>query len=170
MPAGGILALDLATTVGFCAGMPGQKLIYGTVRLPSQKGEGAVFNRFREWLLDQITVHDPRLIVYEAPILTGARTTPQTALRLMGLVSHTVEIAYAREVRIEPANNLTVKKFMTGSGRAEKPDMVAAARDRGFNPNDHNCADAIAIFLWSEARHAPKVQRAAGPLFSNPGT
>jgi Holliday junction resolvasome RuvABC endonuclease subunit len=134
--------------------------------LPADRGDGAFFARFRQWLLDQLTIHDPRLMVYEAPLITGARTHFQTVFRLMGLCSHVEEIGHIREIRTERANNQTVKRFLTGSGRAEKIDMLESCRQRGYDPPDHNAADAIGIFLYAEAKHAPQVTRAAGVLFA----
>lgn len=49
-----------------------------------------------------------------------------------------------------PCNGLTVqaiKKFMTGKGNATKEEMIAAARQKGFNPETDDEADAIAIML-----------------------
>ena len=40
----------------------------------------------------------------------------------------------------------TIKKFWTGKGNAKKPDMLQAARERGYNPTDDNAADALAIY------------------------
>lgn len=40
---------------------------------------------------------------------------------------------------------MTVKKFATGSGRADKNDMLMAAAQRYTFPRDHNIADAIHI-------------------------
>ena len=37
----------------------------------------------------------------------------------------------------------------TGKGNADKQAMIAAVRERGFEPADDNEADAIAILLWA---------------------
>ncbi len=162
---GGILALDLGTCTGFACAPPGGEPVYGHVWLPSDRGDGAYFNRFRGWLLDRVTVLAPRLIVYEAPLITATATSVSTVMRLFGLAAHTIEIAYAREVRCEPANNSTVKKFVTDNGRAKKPEVMAAIRARGWHPENDNVGDALAVMLWAESKWAPKVTRAAGPLF-----
>ena len=39
--------------------------------------------------------------------------------------------------------------FTTGKGNADKQAMIAAMRERGFEPADDNEADAIAILLWA---------------------
>ena len=43
----------------------------------------------------------------------------------------------------------TIKRFATGKGNADKQAMIAAMRERGFEPADDNEADAIAILLWA---------------------
>jgi Holliday junction resolvasome RuvABC endonuclease subunit len=43
----------------------------------------------------------------------------------------------------------TIKRFATGKGNAHKQAMIAAIRERGFEPKDDNEADAIAILLWA---------------------
>lgn len=159
-----LLALDLGTRTGWACGMPGEDPAHGHIRLPNDRGDGAFFGAFRRFLLDHITVRAPRLIVYEAPLITGQMTHVQTVFRLFGLAAHTVEIAHIREVRCEPANNATVKKFVTDNGRAKKPEVMDAIRARGWDPDDENEADALAVFLWAESKWS-KVTRAAGPLF-----
>ncbi len=44
----------------------------------------------------------------------------------------------------------TVKRFITGKGNANKQAVIAAIKARGFEPEDDNEADAIAILLWAE--------------------
>ena len=43
----------------------------------------------------------------------------------------------------------TIKRFIAGKGNADKAAVIAAIRDRGFNPTDDNEADALAILLWA---------------------
>jgi Holliday junction resolvasome RuvABC endonuclease subunit len=162
------MACDLGTCTGWAVALPGAEPVYGHWRLPSDRGDGAFFNRFRQLLLDHITVHAPRLIVYEAPLITASATSVSTVMRLFGLAAHTLEIAYAREVRCEAANNSTVKKYVTDNGRAKKPEVMDAIRARGWNPENDNVGDALAVLLWAESKFAPRVTRAAGPLFSRP--
>ena len=42
----------------------------------------------------------------------------------------------------------TIKKHATGTGNAGKAEMIAA-RVRGFNPQDDNEADALALLAWA---------------------
>lgn len=163
-----LLALDLGTCTGWACARPGGTPAFGHWWLPADRGDGAFFNRFRRLLLDHVTVHAPRLIVFEAPLITAQQTNVQTVMRLFGLSSHTIEIAYAREIRCERANNASVKKFVTDNGRAKKPQVMDAIRARGWEPENDNVADALAVLLWAESKWAPQVNRAAGPLFAEP--
>ncbi len=46
----------------------------------------------------------------------------------------------------------TIKKHATGKGNAGKEEMISAARNRGFSPEDDNEADALAMLDWALAR------------------
>jgi len=141
---------------------------HGSKLLPGPQGEGAVFCAYEAWLKAALARWQPRLVVYEAPFLDRKKTPLVTATRLIGLGVITVKCCHEAHIyRVESVSNSAVKRFMTGSGRGvDKLDMIAAVRRFGFPVTEHNCADAIGIFLWAESRHAPQVRRAAGPFFA----
>jgi Holliday junction resolvasome RuvABC endonuclease subunit len=148
-------------------GAPAEEITHGSVQLPAREGEGAVFWTYENWLMDALARWQPRLVVYEAPFLDHKKTSMQTATRLIGLGVITVKCCYEAKVyRVENVENAVVKKFATGSGRAEKIDVIKAVRRFGFDVDEDNEADAIAIWLYGEARHAPHITRGAGPLFA----
>jgi Holliday junction resolvasome RuvABC endonuclease subunit len=61
----------------------------------------------------------------------------------------------------------TIKRFMTGRGNATKEEMVAAARLRGFEPQTHDEADALAILsLALKTIGLPKVCRGDGSFLA----
>ncbi|MCL5459626.1 hypothetical protein M3M33_13405, partial [Loigolactobacillus coryniformis] len=45
-----------------------------------------------------------------------------------------------------------IKKFWTGNGRATKEMMIAEANKRGFDTDNANCADAIALLNYVIAK------------------
>lgn len=154
-----ILALDLATRVGWACGAPDGEPLYGTKVLPSTGEDiGRFADAYNTWLLDMITLEGPALIVFEAPVLP-CKTTPATARKLMGLAWHTEFVCRLREVRCSEHHLQSVKKFFAGSGRAEKDDMMAAARRQGWDPKDDNAADALG--LWACAVHEKAPRHAA---------
>lgn len=151
-----ILALDLATRTGWCVGAPDEDPRYGTKVLPSTGEDiGRFAYAFNEWLLDMITLESPALIVFEAPILAG-KTNLNTARKLTGLAWHTEFVANHRQVRCAEHHLQSVKKFFAGSGRADKAEMIAAARRLGFDPKDDNAADAIGLWCCTVHERAPQ--------------
>ena len=137
------------------------------MQLPSREGEGAVFLAYEIWLMHALRKWQPRLVVYEAPFINHQRTSISVATRLIGLGVLTVKCCHeARVYRVERADHSTVKKAIMGVGKGAKADMIFAVRQHGFDPEDDNSADAVAIWLWAERRHAPQVKRAAGALFA----
>lgn len=165
---GGLLTLDLATCSGFAYGYPGEQPKYGSFQLSSAQGEGRLFLSFERWLKAMLREWQPKVMVYEAPILPRAGTSFQTATRLIGLGVLAEKVGTEMEVPlVERANNATVKKWISGHGRSGKSSIQSVVEAYGWRPKDDNASDALAIFLWAEARHAPNVTRGLnGPLFA----
>lgn len=177
-PTDGILALDLATVTGFAYGdlpdsLPTPLEVAGGVRIPtvthgtfrsgdSKTEDKIFFKTFFNWLDDHITFFNPRLIIFEAPIHTGGRTSFQTARRLMGLATLVDTLCGLRDVPIaKEADIATIKKHFTGSGRAKKPDMIRQCHALGWQPNDDNAADAIALWHFATTNVIEKGWRLA---------
>ena len=51
----------------------------------------------------------------------------------------------------------TIKKFITGKGNAGKKQVIKAIKARGFDPQDDNQADALAILHWAIEEGPAKV-------------
>ncbi|ACA18448.1 putative bacteriophage-related protein [Methylobacterium sp. 4-46] len=161
-----ILALDLATRCGWACGAPGSEPTYGTKVLPSTGEDiGRFADAFNTWLLDMITLEDPGVVVFEAPVMSGT-TSLAAARKLYGLAWHTEFACRLRQVRVMEHHLQSVKKFFAGSGRADKAAMIAAAERQGWAPKDDNAADALG--LWACAVHQLAPQHAGrfqlGPL------
>ena len=151
-----ILALDLATSIGFACGAPDSEPAYGTKVLPSTGEDiGRFAYAYNEWLTDMLTIEDPVLVVFEAPILAG-KTNPSTTRKLMGLAWHTEFVCNVRQVRYMEHHLQSVKKFFAGSGRADKADMMAAARRQGWNPKSFDAADALGLWACAVHEKAPQ--------------
>ncbi len=151
-----ILALDLATKTGWAVGSPDGEPRYGTKVLPSTGEDiGRFAAAYNEWLLDMITLENPALIVFEAPILAG-QTTLTTARKLGGLAWHTEFVCNLRQVRCAEHHLQSVKKFFAGSGRADKAAMMEAARRHGWDPKDDNAADALGLWACTVHEKAPQ--------------
>ena len=127
---------------------------FGTWHL-AKTGEdvGRFIGSYDDQLNAAIDLERPDRLVFEAPLMLGGGDTNITTTRkLMGLASHTEFVCHRRGIVCREANVSTVKKFWAGTGRAKKPEMIAAARRWGHAVRDDNQADALG--LWSYQVHA----------------
>ena len=169
-----ILALDLATVTGWAVGdlvPPAPTPLEGACGAgePSQfsgsKRLGAAHNSvvelataFENWLADMVAVHKPNAIVFEAMLPVKAQSSRDSA-RVALVLNETLErFCQRRRIWNRKVWVSTLKKHATGSGRAKKPEMIKAARARGWNPKDDNEADALWLLDLARAlMSAPKV-------------
>jgi len=145
-----ILALDLATKTGWAFGKDGdqpRQCLSGTQDFSLRRGEshGLIFLRFRKWLCAFSIPGEKILICHEQAHHRGAAAT---AL-ISGLIAETQAFAAEHGFEIMPVHSLTLKKFATGSGRADKEVMIQKAIEAGFNPADDNEADAIHLLRYA---------------------
>lgn len=143
------LALDLATQTGFCFGPAdtGEVPTIGHVRMPSTGPDvGRFLCAWQDWLEPKVREVEPTLLIFEAPILAG-QTQIATTRKLQGMAGVTEMVAHRHGIEVAELSTSTVKKALTGSGRAEKADMMAAARAYGFDPQVSDEADAFGIWL-----------------------
>lgn len=161
---GNILALDLATHCGWAVNPPHEEPDFGTEVLPSTgKNVGRFIAAYDVWLRQMLEIQKPVLVIYEQPSLF-AKSTPDTVIKLNGLATHTEFICHKQGLKCLSANPSQLKKFFTGSGKAKKDDMVAAARRRGWRVGDDNQADACAVRAWAIYCYAAPEFRAAFEL------
>lgn len=179
MRGGGILALDLSKSgTGWAYGHPavlrsrtaievaieGERVtpLSGTQRMGvAADSMGAVFDRFSNWLADTVTTFGPTALVFEAPPPRMDKAGINAGRLLIGLASVTEMIGERRGLRVYEVASNTVRKHFCGDGRAQKDDVVAECRRRGWEPVDHNAADALALLDYAVACLAPRGTRAA---------
>lgn len=170
-----ILALDLATSTGVCAGNSGAAPHAWTVSLGGLPDDRRFSNvlRLTHAIIEE---HTPDLIVVEAPV--GG---PKASAYLIGLVACVRGCSFDMGIRCETAHlatvrrhfigkNLTVKHFphlkMAAAKKAIKSEVIHQCRLVGWNPQDDNEADAMAIWDWACAVFAPRYQaKPLGGLF-----
>ena len=143
-----VVALDLGTSMGWALRL-GTDTHSGTVSFrPSRyDGGGMRYLRFRSWL-DQLAVeHMLPEAVYFEEVRRHAAT--DAAHVFGGLLATLTAWCEERCIPYQGVPVGTWKRHACGKGNASKDDVVAAIRERGFNPTDDNEADAIAILLWA---------------------
>ena len=171
---GSVLFLDLATTTGWCEGVPGEKPISGTIKLgyqgctPEEKG-AALFN----FLSPKLMAFKYRMVVFEAPLdprHMGRTTNAATARTLIGLAFMAGSIASLTNTRYREANVSEVRKFILSGSRPPKGEaknaVMRTVRTLGYSFRDDNEADAIAGWLYSSSLIRPSVGHQTAPIFT----
>lgn len=174
---GDILALDLATTLGWAHGPadPRDGLIsYGSYRLskPGSPQEDT-FGAFMDWLGNRMLTFPPRLICYESPAspeTMRGRTNKNTFLVLMGLPA--IALAVAKNLKtplIGEADVNEIRKYILGyrpKGGEGKKLIFERMKTLGFKPQDDNASDALAVHRFFAGYHAPELRVEVSPLFT----
>ncbi len=147
-----ILAIDAATHTGWC--LLGSNLMEsGTEDFSKQRGEsnGTMFLRFRHWLNKILIENKVNLVIYEQAHHRGGAAT-EIGVNLTGRIQEC-----CAELGIEHAtiHTSTLKKYATGSGKADKADMVkAACKLTGKIITSDDEADAVLMAKWGVENYA----------------
>lgn len=172
---GEILFLDLATTLGWAEGVPGEKPRYGGHRLaPPSSAQRAVFGGMIQWLGTRLQAFRPRVVVYEAPRdprHMGKATNFDTARSLIGLcavVEGVCDRMGVYDVREADVNEIRKHFLPAGSprtGSAVKRAVIQQCRRFGYDPADDNVADALAGWHFVSSVLSPSTAATTTPLF-----
>ena len=142
-----ILALDLATNTGWAHSSG----ISGVWSLKPKKDESDGIRVIKlgqriKWVKKSLGID---LLVYEAARHGGISSRGLvTHAELQGLVKHLSDGLIYQYRGYSP---MTIKKFATGNGRADKKAMIAAAvKLTGKNVTDDNEADALCLLLLAK--------------------
>lgn len=172
-----ILALDLATRIGWACWKKGHAPHYGSHKLPSAQlpNGGVDLGRFASayslWLQDMIKAFGVTAMAFEAPILPG-NTQIATARKLMGLAVMTEYIGNRLGLRYFEVRAPEARKWFFGKGGGKRSEMKSMAVEechrRGFQPKSDDEADALCVLDF--AAHCLGLEtdwpgRGAGPLF-----
>jgi Holliday junction resolvasome RuvABC endonuclease subunit len=165
-----ILALDLGTWTGAVRGFAGERPVCMTWRMPGGGREdiGAFADAFDRELteaLDDPNQSPVTLIVFEAPFLgRKIARNMHTARRLLWMPGAVEMHAHRREIPVFECNMGTVRKGFLGKGRAEKYEIVAGAKARGFEVENHHEADAAACWWYAVICNHPHLADRYDPL------
>lgn len=177
-----LLALDLATRLGFAVGdvdshvcatgleaagrAPLPKPASGAVRIgPTGAPIGDFLVAYDRWLRETIQTTRPTHLVFEAPWV-GPKTHQDTARKLMCLAGLTemigtqAGIGWIRECRVNDP-----RKHFTGRGSGPRAQMKAlvmeCCRARGWEVEGDDEADALALFDYAAHLLQQRQRRAA---------
>ena len=144
-----ILALDLGTTTGWALRSHDGLITSGTVSFKPGRydGGGMRYLRFTNWLTEIDRLSGPIAAIWYEEVRRHAGTDASHVYG--GLMATLTAWAELRGIPYAGTPVGTIKRHATGKGNANKQDMIAAARQRGFSPADDNEADAIALLLWA---------------------
>lgn len=122
---------------------------------------GAAFDR---WMRDLLILEEPGLVVIEAPFVSAARGSAETA-RLLLTLAGTAAIACARrKIESQEVASQTWRKAILGTGRPPNPKAAALSfcERAGWNcGRDDNRAEAACVwafghFQWGQSREITK--------------
>lgn len=177
-----ILALDMATRAGWCAGSVGKTPVFGTADFSGKLGIGEAMAKARYWLSEEASLRLPTLVVYEAPYIPVPRKprlvragtevvgggagpppmNPLTLRKLIGFADLVEEIAHERGIECREYTSGQFTKWWTGKGawggrEAKKAAVMRLCRLHGYPVADDNQADAVALWHWAERVEAPEI-------------
>lgn len=157
---GGVLALDLAGTAGWCYGDVDDIVpLFGIWRLPKVGGEGARYAAFENTLIDHLNEWRPSWIVLEEALPPVAQTNTFSAYQQYTLRGITLAEAYRASIPWSSVSAQLARLEVLGRARPDdkKEAVMAWCRHRGWLVHDHNAADACVVWEW----HRRKLRRGA---------
>lgn len=173
-----ILALDLATCTGFACGSLREGVVeHGSHTLPKTGANVGLFLVFfRKFLTDTIIRLAPGALIYESPILFGMKSNITTLRKLYCLGGMTEVVAQDLNLDCTEENVETITTHFLGKGKGvprrgdeRKRATVARCVERGWDPGDHNAADALALLDLALSLKSPGHALQSTPLFGAGG-
>lgn len=173
------LTLDIATVTGFAHDdATGARPITGAFRVPRPTGSwedgwefGDTFAGFYAFLLPLVKLVAPDIAGIEAPlqIVQGDRSkvrTNQNTVRILFGLAAIAEMTFKQcGIPVYETNVMTAKKYLAGHGRADKADMIAAARRLGWVVESADAADAAGQWGYLKSLTDKTWSPRATPLF-----
>lgn len=139
-----LLALDLGTNCGYAFSNAAGAVVSGCWDLRPKKYEGGGFRfvKFKTYL-SALHASDPITQVWFEAVRRHVGT--DAAHIYGGLMGALQEFCDARGIPYEGVPVQTIKKGWTGKGNADKAAMITRCEELGFEPQDDNESDAIAL-------------------------
>lgn len=138
-----LLALDLGTKTGWATNS-NAGITHGMQEFKNDRfsGGGMRFLKFEKWLMQ---LPKPSQVVFEEVRRHAATDAAHVYGGLMATLTKWCE---QNKIPYQGVPVGTIKKFWSGKGGCGKDIMVAEAKRRGFNIEDDNIADALALLHY----------------------
>ncbi len=153
----GVLALDLGVNTGWALRPVPGSLVSGVQRFESSRfeGGGMRFLRFKQWLTETKQA-GLSAVYFEEVVFHGKFNSVGAAHLYGGMLAILTAWCEHHSIPYRGIPVGTIKKSFAGKGNASKAEMIQAAKRQGYDVEDDNQADAIAILLYVESLVAPK--------------
>jgi hypothetical protein len=149
----GILALDLSSNVGWAYGEVGinNAPASGVWRL-ADGGLGRMLASFENELEDAILLHQPALILTEAPLDPTAASNHQVWRQQISLAGIAETAAWRHDILFREQSVSTIRTKVLGTCRFPKGQakdaVMAYCQTMGWRVYDHNAADACVLWKF----------------------
>jgi hypothetical protein len=177
-PAGGVLALDLSSVVGWAYGLMTSRMPnFGTWHLPKWGGEGGRYASFENELAAAMELYRPAHMILEATLplhaMLNGKSNYVSVAQQFALRGIALSEAYRASCPWSSIDAMTVRREVIGTSRFRNTDgskddpkkhIVAACHKRGWKVPDHNAGDACLTWEWHRMR-LTGVPPVAGPLW-----
>lgn len=143
-----ILALDLGTKMGWAV-LDGKSITSGTENfLPGRfEGGGMRYIRFKKWLTElKNNLGNIEEVYFEE---VRRHMGVDAAHCYGGFMAHLTAWCEHHTIPYKGVPVATIKKYATGKGNANKDAIIKAMKERGYDPQDDNEADALALLGWA---------------------
>jgi Holliday junction resolvasome RuvABC endonuclease subunit len=150
-----ILALDLGIQTGWCIKHTNGNVYSGSVFLGNEvksrtknDPKGKKLLTFQQFLYE---IHEKYLIdiiYYEHVVNHNTSNSTYVAHAYGGYLAILTAWCEQEQIPYTGVNPGTIKKHLTGNGKAKKEIIIDAVKALGYYPHDHNQADAIAIMEY----------------------
>ncbi|MEV7264674.1 crossover junction endodeoxyribonuclease RuvC [Micromonospora aurantiaca] len=139
-----VLGIDASLTATGLAAWRDGRISTTTIRTGPEMGDNRVRRHYIAAHITPMVTRNTLAIKEAAVLYKGPKRQGGNALELAALAGVIEEALYVRGVRIVVVQPTQVKQFATGSGTADKDDMVAAAREQlGVQVANDNEADGL---------------------------
>lgn len=144
------LCLDIALRTGY-AYNDGDTVRFGTFDISKESKDNAVRGRlFNNWLSSFLNEIQPNEIVFEQGFYRNG--LPTTAL-LWGLIWEANRVAELYNIPRHAVAPMTIKKFITGNGKADKKQVMQRIEELGYKITDDHQGDSISLLLYWQSKN-----------------